>query len=56
MDPVERQRIREFHLKVSMLGAGMMIAASLAGAYILFIRRVHEVPGFMKILARWAHG
>ncbi len=56
MDPIERQKIRDFHIKVSMLGAGMMIAAGLAGAYIFFLRGSQEIPGFMKVLARWAHG
>ncbi len=52
MDLVERRKIRDFHLKVSMLGAGMMIAAGLAGAYIFFFRGAQDIPGFMKVIAR----
>lgn len=56
MDPEQRRRIKEFHLRVTLLGGILMVAASLAAAYIIFVRRSPEVPGFLKALARLAAG
>lgn len=56
MDPELRGRIRAFHLRVTLLGGILMVAASLAAAYIVFLRQSPEVPAFLNALARFVAG
>ncbi len=53
MDPEVRERVKKFHLKMTFVFGLMMMAASLAGAYIVFFRKDPSPPAFLSALARW---
>lgn len=56
MDQTERERVRRFHQNATLLGALLMVAGGLAGAYIIFFRQSREVPAFLTALARLLAG
>lgn len=47
MDPALREKVRRFHLRVTLLGGLMLVAASLAAAYIFFLRPSREFPRWL---------
>ncbi len=53
MEPEVRERVKKFHLRMTFVFGLMMMAASLAGAYIVFFRKDPRPPAFLTALARW---